>query len=575
MTSAEALAAKPKSFTAAWAAFHRSLERLMSDQSDFPKRDNYGVTTLAMALSSLPMAQTLEQPEMSRATEALIKTNKDAKTKRSVRFSFVVLSVLNKGWGGGTGNSSGAKNVREQLTYLVQNKHVRMHLFEMLGLDQRGARSPLCVVLSPGMVLSMSVWSSTTDRGDKIHEVFANQTTDIKPFDLLMVELSTKSTKVDKSEQANEAKLMLRKVSQLPKATAASVLAVPSRLASPSVDYATRLSVHHAAGTHLTPEALSVRGPLETGLCDEDIGTAPCDVAIEGWQQSLMRNNLATTVFFIHTVPTSGTVGAGPDDVLRFYGNEAFLEATGLKVHTFAVKYDERQYAPMDWAIRLFNVAILGGALEMLVAADLYGGSDGSREPNVTGFLRIRHSAMVDTLLNAKPAADLPACVVDTFSDGKREATLKHLVAFPFGKADGDQWFVLDTRDEINKRHNTEDAPLWGALVPKTNAAWVRGHMVYVFVDGRLVFYFVAPVAVAGVRIVASVSGRSLETLDLPAESSEEDEAEVKRQMTPPPMPTPALPPPVVRKRKTAVPHGKRKRSVTEEESDELDDEDV
>jgi hypothetical protein len=50
--------------------------------------------------------------------------------------------------------------------------------------------------------------------------------------------------------------------------------------------------------------------------------------------------------------------------------------------------------------------------------------------------------------------------------------------------------------------------------------------MLYLFVGGRLVFYMVAPVEVAGVRAIAKVSARSLATLALPgAEEMEEEEA--------------------------------------------------
>jgi hypothetical protein len=109
---------------------------------------------------------------------------------------------------------------------------------------------------------------------------------------------------------------------------------------------------------------------------------------------------------------------------------------------------------------------------------------------------------------------------------------------------------------------------LLSALTPHT-AAWERGHNAHIFVDGRLVFHFIASVHANGVE---PTGGRVFEDMPLPLlqdlgaeyEEEEEEEAPVAQ---PSASPAPVAPPPA--SKKAAVGGGgaaKRKRPVEDAE---------
>jgi hypothetical protein len=411
------------------------------------------------------------------------------------------------------------------------------------------------VVLSPGMTLGMSVWAAAKDTKDTIHATFKHQTADIRPMDLFVVELGLKGSTRDNnatSDLARESKLSLRSLRQLPGLTPASIFQVPARLASPSVALAETLRVHFAAGTHLDDAAaLAARGPLDAGLRDEDLGTLPSPLP-EGLNQALIAQNLAKATYFLHALPRSGVIESDAEDVLRFYGDGPELaKATGLCTATLPLLYDEAQFPSREYAVKLFNLALAAGALELLIAVNL--GSDilaaATDAPPIVAYARLRQSRLVELLLSKDAVLPkVPDAVADVFRTGKRGAALRHMVAVRLAagaeqgeeeeeenddheeapKMTGDTLMVVDTRVDVNSKTETEKEGqrLLSCVMPSDSATWARGHMLYLFVGGRLVFYMVAPIEVAGVRAIAKVSARSLATLALPgAEEMEEEEA--------------------------------------------------
>jgi hypothetical protein len=587
------LGSKTQEIARAWQALHRTQDRLLQERLSVPGKDPYGSLVLGMALGNVTLDQTLRQPLLSTKPKD---ANGKPITLRAVRMPFVVLKVLKKGFASGT--NAAEKHLRskgrEPLAFMHNEHHVRIHQFADTNSKNRGERLPECVLVSPGMVFSLSVVSSI-DSKDAIHTVFESQTSDIRPFDMLLLELILKGNKVVASAppESLESKLGLRSVVQLPGLTPASVFQVPARLASTSLDNAAALAHRFAEGTHLQAEAVELRGPLEPGLKDEEIGVSPCET-FPTLKQTLLRNNLAKTNYFLHVVPRTGTVGTGADDVLRYYGDASLAEATGLTIATtFPVRYDETQYGGLEWAIKLFNHAIAAGALEILIAADLY--ASDQREPSLVGFLRVRHARFMDIFLHRSPRASMPEGVVSTFKASKRGGALRHLGLFTLPEDDANETLVwaIDTRVETNaltphaddtKTEETGEGPprpvtLRGALMPKEDPSWQTGHTVYVFHEGRLVFYFMAPLTLHGIKVKPVLDTRRIESVALPPASSLMDDDDVDNDAMeeepaapatpPPPAPAPKTPapaPPPVAKRATKP---KRPRAASEDEDEE------
>ena len=554
MSTVEDPRLKLAEFAAAWQAQHNALDRELQQRAPLPAEDTYGTSFLALSLSSLPLSQTTGHAPLHSGAPRVMDAKDRELTKRGVRLSFVLLRVLRKGFA--TGENRGAmqsngKPLREALTFTHADHHVRVHQFVKLGMDKRGARTPDHVVLSPGMTLGMSVWAASKDNKDTIHATFKHQTADIKPMDLFVVELGLKGGSSDNngdiSDLARESKLSLRSVRQLPGLTPASIFQVPSRLASPSVALAETLRVHFAAGTHLSDAAaLAARGPLDAGLKDEDLGTLPNPLTEKGLHQALIAQNFAKTTYFLHALPRAGLIESDADDVLRFYGDAAEMaRTTGLTTGAMPLLYDEAQFPSREWAVKLFNLALSAGALELLISVNM--GGDGSLVADaspIVAYARLRQSRLVELLLSKEALlSKLPDDVADVFRTGKRGAALRHMVAVRLAvgedKAEdedheeedaplsGDTLMVIDTRVETNAKTLEADAPrLLGCVMPSDSPTWARGHMLYLFVGARLVFYMVAPIEVAGVRAIAKVSARNLTALALPgAEEEEEEEA--------------------------------------------------
>ena len=565
-TTAEDPRLKLAEIAAAWQAQHNALDRELQQRTSLPSEDTYGTSFLALSLSSLPLSQTIGHPQLHLGAPKVVDKKEREVPRRGVRLAFVLLRVLRKGFSQGENNrvpQANGKPSREALTFLHADHHVRVHQFEALGMDKRGPRTPDYVVLSPGMTLSMSVWAAAKDSKDNIHATFKRQASDIRPMDLLVVELCLKGSGRDTasmSDVARESKLSLRAVTQLPGLTPASIFQVPARMASPSVTLAETLRIHFAMGSHLADAAaLAARGPLDAGLKDEDLGTLTSSVP-DGLNQGLMAQNLAKTSYLLHALPRSGVVESDADDVLRFYGDAEFTKATELTTATLPLLYDEAQFPSREWAVKLFNLALSAGALELLIAVNAGGDATDSGPPAVA-YARLRQSRLIELLLSKEALLPkVPDAIAEVFRTGKRGAALRHMVAVRVAAEahceedndedneeaptmKGDTLMIIDTRVETNTKTESDERVL-GCVMPHESTTWTRGHMLYLFVGARLVFYMVAPVEVAGLRAIAKVSARNLATLALPGGEEEEEE------MPPPPLPKPAKKEAAKRKRK-------------------------
>ena len=450
--------------------------------------------------------------------------------KANVRVQFMVVRVLDAGWGFGAEDPAAKKPVRSPLAVSVGNqRHLCMHsykLFEPEGVDGpkfKGARTHEYALLSPGMVFSVAVWED-----NKIASAFATQEGDIRPFDLLAIELMSKSNTPSRSDYAKDARINIRTVRPLATLSAASASWLPSRIFANGVPDAAALLSHFIAGTHLTPAALALRAPHgEPYVTDDDAGVAPLpENAIPRehvLQQSWISKQLASSLYTLRVTPTSGRFAVGADDILRFHGDAALLDATGLQVPTFPVRYDEKLHpADLEWTTQLFNIALFLGAVELLLAVDTYSGGSSGEGGSVAAYARIRQSPWNDVLFAKAPLPQLPPFVA-AFAGPQ---ALRHLVVYELQPT---LHLAVDTRASVNPAKGATPS-LFGSLLPIHNDSWERGHGVYVFVDGAAIFQFIAPIAVPGAAAGSSASTRGFETLTSlpPLVFEEEEEEEVK-----------------------------------------------
>jgi hypothetical protein len=290
--------------------------------------------------------------------------------------------------------------------------------------------------------------------------VFEAQTTDVAPFQLAFLELTAKSTNC----KVKTNQLDLRRFQLIRGVSAASRVVVPSSLAASSLLHHSIMQAHHVAATHVGLTSAQVEAaaaatsdakqqePADDNAepqCPENSeennegavvvaqskGSPP--VLPEALCQDWIKESFSPTLSLVRIVPTSGTFVVGPDDVLRFHSDGPLID---LPCSTLVVHYDPRQYpssaantegvaassadappgeAPhAPWTIKLFNVGVLAGAVELLIAVDTYrGGRDDAvqREPSLNAFARFDCRVLAALMLRTRPVPTIPASVVSTF----------------------------------------------------------------------------------------------------------------------------------------------------------------
>jgi hypothetical protein len=267
----------------------------------------------------------------------------------------------------------------------------------------------------------------------------------------------------------------MRRFQHLPDVSAASRFVVPSALAATSLLHHAVLRAHHHAATHLglTPARLDTElqrvvvepasaadassssaeaPPLPPSLSSSSTAAAHHHPLLpEGLQQDWIRESFSPTQSLVRFVPTNGTFVVGPDDVLRYHppggeGDDALL--LDLPCCTLTVQYDRRQYPPPPattttmmatmathahdpWVVKLFNVGLLVGAVELLIAVDTYRDDRmQSQEPSFPAFARFDASVLVALLLGPRTLAALPVPLVPNYQ-AQVGATIYAIIIMP------------------------------------------------------------------------------------------------------------------------------------------------
>ena len=585
--------ARLHAFLSAWQSVDATMQNRLAAALKKGEESMY-TSVLVLSLGAIPLSSTVvgaagPVPDTIAGAAAAADNNiggGGGLPNRCVRVSFVVLKVLGPGWSSvasadhpapGGGNNKKMPHgammqgpiVKEKMArMLAGNEHALLYSFNLCRGGKagytRGARSDSYLVLSPGMVFTLKAW------GDKIPKIFAQQTADIRPFDLAVLQVSTKSL----DAKSQDALLDLRSYTPMPNLSASARHLFASSVASATLEHARVRLTQFQSAEHVALQQQRVATPpapdSDPNHANNNNNATTTTPLPPGLNQEWIHGNLSATISLVRLVPTAGTFAMGPDDVLRFHADDQLSAPADLPCSTFLVRFDTRLY-PSDtteglaWTIRLLNVAVLFGAVELFVAVDLYRGKDDSREPSLYSFARIDPTPFMTLIQRQGALPSVPSYIAAAFQAQGMASALPHLAVFPIGPpttttttpnnntlASPSSLSSPSSSSNNNKRHlvvdlrkllrrpppapapnaaasgggdsrggvaspsagsvtasptTTTSAPEPPPLIApfvQSHAAWERGHNVHVFIDGRLVFSFVAPIYVAGCELLSS-----------------------------------------------------------------------
>ena len=235
------------------------------------------------------------------------------------------------------------KEIKDKLS-VAFGEHVLMHSYDLInqrGSYTRSGRSEQCMAISPGMIITITVW------GSKFDAVFKDQKEDVRQFSIGLVQFGIKS--MQSTAQEKGMMLDVKTFCAVQGLSAVSSRMLRSELLPGSMQASAIARSHFADGSHLGAEQ-------PTGIA-----------------QNLLTGNLSTTVNLVRVVPKAinGTFGVGADGAVRFYVTQPLAD---IPCTSMLVKYDTTMFGTKseDWIMRLLNVAMISQAVELMVLIDLY-----------------------------------------------------------------------------------------------------------------------------------------------------------------------------------------------------------
>lgn len=381
-----------------------------------------GPLALAINLSTIPVKS---------ITEQFKKNPDDAKSHPGIRTNFFIVKFLYAGWssvtdpssandamsslsgsGGGGGPSSSARGGKGgrggggkqkkavepkiKLSTMLGRDHVVLHSFDLVnqrGTYVRSGKSEQCCILSPGMIITSKIW------GNKFEKAFKDQTSDINPFDVVLVQFGTHS--ITSTAKENGMMLEVKSYNHLPCLSPSSRLffninLLPSNLQESSIARTKFVEGSHVQQQSSSNNSCEQEEQQEQSNGDDTTTAVTGASGIKGLCQEMIRANFSTSCFFIRVIPTpqNGVFSIGPDDVMKFFIKHPLVDlpqvGDGGGMGTLMVHFNpadfmfnyrqtcelnstlEKSQSFREWIVKLFNILILMGALEMFVIVDTY-----------------------------------------------------------------------------------------------------------------------------------------------------------------------------------------------------------
>jgi hypothetical protein len=221
-----------------------------------------------------------------------------------------------------------------------------------------------CTSVSQGMVVSGALWAN------KLHNQLEKnknaQFENIEVFDLCLVQLAIRSKASDK---AMENGMMLEVKTIVP------LVSASSRQGSQSMAY--NLSMSALVPYDLPSHSMQASVEFRTRFME---GLLVSEAKRKHLNQDLIKGNFSTTMHLIALCPEPrhGSIAVSADGKLKLFQQQPIGD---VMANTLELKYDleghgwgqqEQEAEAVEWMAKLFNVAMMLGALELFVIVDEY-----------------------------------------------------------------------------------------------------------------------------------------------------------------------------------------------------------
>lgn len=552
---------KGQSLVESWLSVEQYLQ---TKKSMFPKiNEQAGPIAIAINLASIPVKSVHELFE---------KNPEEVKTHAGVRTTFLIAKFLYPGWssvtdkggssdsgsnsnagkrsGPGGYNKKGGKDAasgaqptekKEKLSHML-GSHVVLHSFDLVnqrGTYVRNGKSEECCVLSPGMLLTSKVW------GNKFNKTFKDQEHDIHPFDIVLVEFGMHS--IGSSSKENGSMLEIKTYKSMPMLNVSAFHLFSSTLFPTTIQESSFLKTQFNSASHVLNHSFLKpfqNCPLVETIVNQDDangGEPTISLSLRGVTQDMIRTNISTSNFLVKVTPkySNGFFAVSAEDSICFHINQPVADlpcGTGvIKIQYFPEDFianPQKLYESdpdfssssifKDWLVKMFNVFILLGGIELVVLIDTYkkkqptGGEEGMDSMSIQDVLqsgqgqslasnlilqaycRINVHNVTEHLCQKKPVpVESFEAITKYFQGQEMTSTIKHLVVYNLNVANSPEvqvQLVLDSR-KISKK-STEKFSSAGSIFSSTlcmDTLWDRGNVAYVFSDNKMIHYFLIP----------------------------------------------------------------------------------
>jgi hypothetical protein len=515
---------KAKDIIQSWQS---SQETLASKYGALPAiKEPPNAIALVMHLQHVEVKSTLEK--LSSATD------EEKKAHKALRTTFAVVKVLASGWsfveadgekskGKGKG-SAPSTGVKEKLAFIDEcndQQHVIFHTYKAenkKGVYTKSKRLDECLALSPGMVINAMIW------GDKIIPTFKEIKEDILPFQLSVVQVYIKSNMA--SSAADSGRMLEIK----------NFMCLDTNLYSPS-----SFKILKAEG--VLANSIQAAGLLKEKFLD---GSLISEERKTHLNQSLIQGSLSNTVQLLALTPQTshGVFAMGADGKIKLFLHQAIGDVKAYSINT---AFDRKAHhcpedgSNDDWMVKLLNLGVMLGAVQLLVIIDTYKNKDVAEGDMVLeGYARLDVSQMLKKILACKQPSELASepmdskkkTIISIFETQGMANAVKHLFLYPScGAPELD--LLIDTRKLNNKKFDAmvDTSPHSTALV-HSDARWKKGHMLYVFLDGKSVLSAIIPLEEGGSLLFHERAKRGLDSVVQFADQMKDVEFEEEEEPT-------------------------------------------
>jgi hypothetical protein len=486
--------------------------------------------------NALALVLNLQHIEVKSTVEKLQNaTDEEKKAHKALRTTFVIVKMLFPGFTyidtdnekdakyQKKGATKGSGAPKEKLGHLDDCiDHVILHTYKMeskKGVYRASKRLEECIALSPGMVINGMIW------GEKIVKIFKDQSEDIFPFQFGLIQMKLMS---NSASSAIESGRMLE---------IKSFNSLDNTLYSPS-----SFKLLKAEG--LLANSIQAAAVLKEKILD---GSFLLSEHTKGnLNQKLVQGSLSNTVQLLALTPQTshGVFAMGADGKIKLFMHQPIGDVKAYSINTV---FDRKAHhcpedgSNDDWMVKLLNLGVMLGAVQLLVIMDTYKNKDVAEGDMVLeGYARVDVSQMLKKILACKQPSELASepmdskkkTIVSIFETQGMANAVKHLFLYPScGVPELD--LLIDTRKLNNKKFDSMvDTPPHSTALVHSDAKWKKGHMLYVFLDGKSVLSAIIPLEEGGSLLFHERAKRGLDSVVQFADQMKDVEFEEEEEPT-------------------------------------------